>query len=123
VLSGTIIWAELGDCHRFSSADQVVRFAGLDVSVWSSNTRRSAGHLARQGSAELRWALYEAAKCAAKVTSPDYAYYVALCSRLTPKQAALSVARKLARRCYHTLRECGAQPSYATERSGLPAAA
>jgi transposase len=123
LLSGTIIWAELGDCHRFSSADQVVRFAGLDVSVWSSNTRRSAGHLARQGSPELRWALYEAAKCAAKPTSPEHAYYVALCSRLTPKQAALSVARKLARRCYHTLRECGAQPGDATERSGLPAAA
>jgi transposase len=122
-LSGTIIWAELGDCQRFSSADQVVRFAGLDVSVWSSNTRRAAGHLARQGSAELRWALYEAAKCAAKATSPDYAYYAALRSRLTAKQAALSVARKLARRCYHTLRECGAQPGPMPAHSRLPVAA
>ena len=123
VLSGTIIWAELGDCHRFASADQVVRFAGLDVSVWSSNTRRSAGHLARQGSPELRWALYEAAKCAAKPSSPDHAYYLQLRSRLTPKQAALAGARKLARRCYHALRECGAQPGGAAERAGLSAAA
>jgi transposase len=122
VLSGTIIWAELGDCHRFASADQVVRFAGLDVSVWSSNTRRSAGHLARQGSPELRWALYEAAKCAAKPSSPDHAYYRELRSRLTAKQAALSVARKLARRCYHALRECQPAPT-AAARSSLPAAA
>jgi transposase len=122
LLSGTVIWAELGDCHRFSRADQVVRFAGLDVSVWSSNTRRSAGHLARQGSPELRWALYEAAKCAAKPTSPDHTYYIELRSRLSAKQAAVTVARKLARRCYHTLREC--QPAAtAADRSSLPAAA
>src|SRR5438093_7611522 len=30
LLCGTIIWAELGDCRRFSNADQAVRFAGLD---------------------------------------------------------------------------------------------
>ncbi|HLG70928.1 MAG TPA: IS110 family transposase [Chloroflexota bacterium] len=105
LLSGTIIWAELGDCRRFKSSDQVVRFAGLDVTVWSSDGKRSAGHLARQGSPELRWALYEAAKCAARSTSPDQAYYVAVRDRLDGKQATLSVARKLARRCYHALRE------------------
>jgi transposase len=103
-LSATIIWAELGDCQRFTSADQVVRFAGLDVTVWSSNTRRAAGHLARQGSPTLRWALYEAAKCAARTTSPDYAEYTHVRTRLTPTQATLTIARKLARRCYRSLR-------------------
>jgi transposase len=105
VLCGTLIWAELGDCRRFSSSDQAVRFAGLDVSVWSSDTKRSAGRLARQGSPELRWALFEAAKCAARPASPDHAYYAAVRDRLGGKRAALSVARKLVRRCYHTLRE------------------
>jgi transposase len=104
LLTGTIMWAELGDCRRFAHPEQVVRFAGLDVTVWSSSSRRAAGHLARQGSPHLRWALFEAAKCAARPNSPDYAYYTALRTRLTAKQTTLSVARKLAHRCYHTLR-------------------
>ena len=41
LLCGTIIWAELGDCRRFSNSDQAVRFAGLDVTVWSSDTKDS----------------------------------------------------------------------------------
>src|SRR5437870_5777490 len=109
LLCGTIIWAELGDCRRFSNADQAVRFAGLDVTVWSSDTKRSAGRLARQGSPELRWALFEAAKCAARPTSPDHDYYDAVRDRLGGKRPALSVARKLVRRCYHALRDLGDQ--------------
>ena len=105
LLLGTIIWAELGDCRRFSNADQVVRFAGLDVTVWASDTKRSAGRLARQGSPELRWALFEAAKVAARDTAPDHDYYDGVRDRLGGKRATLSVARKLARRCYHLLRE------------------
>jgi transposase len=107
LLCGTIIWAELGDCRRFSNSDQAVRFAGLDVTVWSSDTKRSAGRLARQGSPELRWALFEAAKSAARQTSPDHDYYQAVRDRLGGKRPALSVARKLARRCYHALRDLG----------------
>jgi transposase len=122
-LSGTIIWAELGDCRRFSHADQVVRFAGLDVTVWSSNTRRAAGHLARQGSPDLRWALYEAAKCASRPTSPDQAYHAGLRTRLTAKQASLSVARKLAHRCYYILRALGDQPAPTALPTRLPTAA
>jgi transposase len=106
-LSAVIIWAELGDCRRFSSSDQAVRLSGLDVSVWSSDSKRSPGLLARQGPPALRWALFEAAKCAARPRSPDHAYYHAVSERLSSKRSTLSVARKLARRCYHTLRELG----------------
>jgi len=52
-----------------------VRFAGLDVTVYSSDAKRSPGHLSRQGSPELRWAAFEAAKSAAGRGSPDYGYY------------------------------------------------
>jgi transposase len=122
LLSGTIIWAELGDCRRFSHSDQVVRFAGLDVTVWSSDGKRSAGRLARQGSPELRWALFEAAKSAARDTSPDHTYYDTVRDRLGGKRAALSMARKLARRCYHTLRELGDQAWLAPARAEQKAA-
>jgi transposase len=106
-LSAAIIWAELGDCRRFANSDAAVRFAGLDITVYSSDGKRSPGHLARQGSPELRWALFEAAKAAARPSSPDHAYYAAVAGRLGGKRPALSVARKLARRCHHTLRELG----------------
>jgi transposase len=106
-LIATCVWAELGDCRRFSNSGQVVRHTGLDITVYSSDDKRSPGRLARQGPAVLRWALFEAGKCAARPTSPDYAYYQAVKARHDGTRAALSVARCLARRCYHTLRQLG----------------
>jgi transposase len=107
-LCAAIIWAEIGDARRFHSSDQLVRFAGLDVTVYSSDDKRSPGHLSRQGSPELRWALFEAAKCAARRGSPDYAYYHHLAAAPhSGKNPTLAVERKLLRRCYHTLRELG----------------
>ena len=109
-LCAAIIWAEIGDARRFTSSDQLVRFAGLDVTVYSSDGKRSPGHLSRQGSPELRWAAFEAAKCAARRGSPDYAYYHQLAAKRdghNGKNPTLAVERKILRRCYHTLRELG----------------
>src|SRR6202051_5183537 len=61
-LCAAIIWAEIGDARRFARSDQLVRFAGLDVTVYSSAGKCSPGHLSRQGSPQLRWAAFEAAK-------------------------------------------------------------
>lgn len=80
-LTSVVIWAEMGDCRRFHSSDDAVRHAGLDVTVYSSNGRRSAGHLARQGPVMLRWALYEAAVYAGRPSSPDHAYFAQVKAR------------------------------------------
>ena len=61
-LCAVIIWAEVGDARRFATSGQLVRYAGLDVTVYSSAGKRSPGHLSRQGSAQLRWAAFEEAK-------------------------------------------------------------
>jgi transposase len=107
-LCAAIMWAEIGDARRFHSSDQLVRFAGMDVTVYSSAGKRSPGHLSRQGSPELRWATFEAAKCAARHGSPDYAYYHKLAARPdSGKNPTLAVERKILRRSYHTLRELG----------------
>ena len=109
-LCAAIIWAEIGDARRFASSDQVVRFAGMDITVYSSAGKCSPGHLSRQGSAELRWAVFEAATCAARRGSPDYAYYHTLAAKHdghNGKNPTLAVERKVLRRCYHTLRELG----------------
>jgi transposase len=39
----------LGGAGRFSSSRKAVRFAGLDITVYSSAAKRSPGHLSRQG--------------------------------------------------------------------------
>jgi transposase len=97
------IVAELGDVRRFGSSRRSVRHSGLDITVHASDERRLAGHLSRQGPPVLRWALYEAAKCAARPGSPDHGYYLSVKHRLGAKRATLAVARRLLRRCYHTL--------------------
>lgn len=101
------ILAELGDCRRFCSSADAVRHAGLDVTVYESDGRRSPGHLSHEGPEVLRWALFEAAQCAARPASPDHAYYLQVRERIDHNRACLSVARKLCRRAYHILRELG----------------
>jgi transposase len=109
-LCAAMMWAEIEDARRFGSSEQLVRFAGLDVSVYSSAGKCSPGHLSRQGSPQLRWAAFEAAKSAARRGSPDYAYYRKLAGKHeghNGKNPTLAVERKILRRCYHTLRELG----------------
>jgi transposase len=106
-LTAPIIWAEMGDTRRFSSSRHAVRHTGIDITVYSSDGKRTRGHLARQGPPALRWALYEAAQCAARASSPDHDYFVAARQRLGANRACLSVVRKLARRSHHVLRDLG----------------
>jgi transposase len=103
-LTAVMVWAELGDCRRFSRSMQVVRHTGLDVTVDASDRRRAGGYLSRQGPATLRWALFEAGKSASRATSPDLDYYQSVKRAHDGKLATIAMTRKLARRCYHTLR-------------------
>jgi hypothetical protein len=107
VVTATAILAELGDCRRFSSSDQAVRYAGLDVTVHDSNAKRPPGHLSQQGPPLLRWALFEAAQAASHKASPDHAYYRQVRDHIDHNRACLSVARKLCGRAYHLLRSLG----------------
>ena len=42
-LTAVMILAELGDCTRFSSSRQAVRYAGMDITVYQSDQRRAPG--------------------------------------------------------------------------------
>lgn len=106
-LTAVAVLAELGDCRRFSSSRQAVRYGGLDITVHASDKRRAPGHLSRQGPPTLRWALYEAAQVAPRAGSPDRDYYRQAAARLGHNRALLAVARKLLKRCYHTLKDLG----------------
>jgi transposase len=104
-LIAVTILAEVGDARRFTSSRDIVRFAGLDVTVHHSDQRRAPGHLSRQGPPALRWAVFEATICAARPASPDYEYYCQVAARVGSNRARLSVARKILKRSYHLLRE------------------
>jgi transposase len=106
-LCAVTILAELGDCRRFQNSRDAVRYGGMDITVYQSDRHRSPGHLSRQGPPALRWALYEAAQVARWPGSPDRAYYEQAAEHLGGNRACLALARKLLKRCYHTLRELG----------------
>ena len=97
----------LGGAGRFSSSRKAVRFAGLDVTVWSSDRKGPPGRLSRQGPPVLRWAVYEAGKTHARSSAPDHGYYAAVKERQNGKRAALSEARKILRQACHILAELG----------------
>ena len=56
---------------------------------------------------------YEAAKNSSHQRSPDHGYYASMKARHDGKLAAISMARKLARRCFHILRSMDSEMVYA----------
>ena len=59
VLAAVII-AEIGDVTRFKNAGQLCSWAGLTPRHRESDTKVARGHVTKQGSRLLRWALIEA---------------------------------------------------------------
>ena len=120
-LVAVTVLAELGDCRRFSNSRDAVRYGGMDITVYQSDRHRAPGRLSRQGPPALRWALYEAAHAARRPGSPERDYYLQAAERLGGNRACLALARKLLKRCYHTLRELGddalAPPEHERRRS------
>jgi transposase len=97
----------LGGAGRFSSSRKAVRFAGLDITACSFDSKRPPGRLSRQGPAVLRWALSEAGKTHARTSAPGHAYYAAVKDRKDGKRAALSEARKIVRQACRILAGLG----------------
>ena len=69
-LCALVTLVELGDVTRMHASRQAVRLAGLDIGVHRSDRHAQLGKLTRQGSAPLRWALYEAAQSACRPDQP-----------------------------------------------------
>jgi transposase len=106
-VTGLAMTCWLGGAGRFSSSRKAVRFAGLDVTVWSSDRKGPPGRLSRQGPPVLRWAVYEAGKTHARASAPDHDYYAAVKDRQGGKRAAISEARKILRQACHILAGLG----------------
>jgi transposase len=106
-LSSLALCAWLGGADRFSSSRKAVRFVGLDITVHSSDGKRSPGRLSRQGPEVLRWLLFEAAKTSARPCAPGYGYYTQVKERYDANRACLSQARRIVRQTSHILTGLG----------------
>jgi transposase len=106
-MTSLALCAWLGGPDRFSSSRKAVRFTGLDITVHSSDAKRSPGRLSRQGPEVLRWLLFEAAKTSARSCAPGYRYYTDVKDRYDANRAALSQARRIVRHAVHILADLG----------------
>jgi hypothetical protein len=106
-LSSLALCAWLGGADRFSSSRKAVRLVGLDITVHSSDGKRSPGRLSRQGPEVLRWLLFKAAKTSARACAPGYGYYTQVKDRYDANRACLSQARRIVRQTAHILTGLG----------------
>ena len=99
-----VMLAEIGDITRFPSARKLASWAGLTPTVRGSDRTVRHGHISKQGSAWLRWAMNQAAQTAKR--SPAFAAsYAAIAGRRGKKIATIAIARKLLTRAWHLLSE------------------
>jgi transposase len=105
-ITSLAILAELGDCQRFSSSRHAVRYAGMDITVSESDRKRAPGQLSSRAPDPALGAV-RGRLGRPPARSPDRDYDEQAAHRLGGNRACLSVARRLLKRAYHTLRELG----------------
>lgn len=93
------------DATRFPTAKHAASYAGLVPSTDQSGDRDWHGHITKQGSAELRSMLCEAAHHAARKNHPLNPYFKSLCARRGYKMAITAIAHRLCRMLYAMLRD------------------
>ena len=109
--------AEIGDITRFPSARKLASWAGLTPTVRGSDLNVRHGHISKQGSVWLRWALNQAAQTAKR--SPEFAAtYSSIAKRRGNKIATIAIARKLLTRVWHLLYQM--EPAQAGTRLPQP---
>ena len=100
-----LIIAEVGDVKRFPSARHLCAWAGLAPTVRSSDGKARLGHISRQGSPALRWALTEAAQKIPTGGGPLRAMFERIAKRRGRKIAKVAIARQILTLCYYGLRD------------------
>ncbi|HWE13386.1 MAG TPA: IS110 family transposase [Solirubrobacteraceae bacterium] len=122
-----LIIAEIGDITRFPTARHVCSWAGLAPSVRSSDGKARLGHITRQGSPALRWALVEAAQKITTGSGPLRDKFERIAKRRGRKIAKVAVAREILTLAYYGLRDgeirCLARRSRASAKEKLADAA
>jgi transposase len=99
-----VMVAEIGDITRFPGARKLASWAGLTPTVRGSDLHVRHGHISKQGSVWLRWAMNQAAQTAKR--SPEFATaHSGIAKRRGTKIATIAIARKLLTRAWHLLND------------------
>jgi transposase len=117
LVSAAAFVAAVGDIHRFGSPKRLVSYLGLDPRVRQSGEAPARhGHISKQGSAEARHMLCEAAWVLVRTPGPLRAFYERVRARRGAQIALVATARKLAVLFWHLLTR---EEDYAFERPSL----
>jgi transposase len=95
----------LGPVARFHDSKHVVSYVGLAPAVNASADKYHLGHITKQGSALLRFALGQAASHASRMDADLRRTYFTLVHRRGRPKAKVAVARKLLVRLFIMLRD------------------
>ena len=98
-----IISSEIGDVHRFSSAEKLASWAGLAPSTRQSGNRTKRGHITKQGSRTLRWILVQAAQNSHRCDPRFQHLYQRIATRRGENKAIIAVAREMLTIQYYML--------------------
>lgn len=122
-----LIIAEVGEIERFPDARHLCAWAGLTPTVRSSDGKARLGHISRQGSPALRWALVEAAQKCTTGGGPLRETFERIAKRRGRNVAKVAVARQILTLSYYGLRDgeirCLARRSRTSAKEKLAVAA
>jgi transposase len=96
---------ETGDVHRFASAGKFASYARMVDSRRESNGKTKGVGNRKCGNKHLSWAFIEAAHYAVRYDPSVRRFYQRKCAKGLSVVAIKAVAHKLARACYHIMRE------------------
>lgn len=100
-----LVAVEIADIRRFPRPADLHSYAGVIPSTHASGNRTFHGHITKQGSAWLRWAVVEAVYPAIKKDLALRVLYKRLARRKGPNVAKTAVARRLLTIIYRVLSE------------------
>ncbi len=103
LVTGAGILATIGDITRFPDKKKLAAYFGVVPSVRQSGDTSRNGRITKQGRAEARWLLIEAAEALRKVPGPMRALYRRVARRKNHNVAVVAVARKLVELVHHLL--------------------
>lgn len=114
--------AEIWDIGRFPSADRLCSWAGLTPSERSSAGHTRRGHITKEGSRLVRWAMVEAAARAPR-HSPHRRFFVRIMHEDLGRRhiARIALARHLLTLCDYALRDEGGCRAYPVTRNATVA--
>jgi transposase len=122
---GAVLVAEIGDIHRFSTAEQLGCWAGMTPKHHESDTKVRRGRITKQGSRLVRWAAVESVQCLPK-HSVLGAFRDQVAARRGTNIGVVAAARRQLEYVYYALRDHhvrGLQPPQQPRPAAPPAAA